>query len=276
MLEQEDFTITTITASGDAAPHGSLDQDVIGQVCKFLATSDIKNCRLVSSSWNYECTPVLKARTRTRLDLSPGYDENGHYFEFGLCDWDILDVVKKMKFCPVNVYLGVPSAHHYVLPDVDFAIFPSINNLKSIIVQFPARHEFPWQMKLSTNVIMSSSTTLEELEFDWMEDERSQDFPSLRGIVFPKLMNLMVKSNFNSFRDNPVQRIGQAIVASFPNLKYLEINCDYLEDGLLPNFPRSLTGLQVIGYFDTAKLECLLKIPATLKKFVLGNCDTYL
>lgn len=28
-FQQEDFTITTITASGDAAPHGSLDQDVI-------------------------------------------------------------------------------------------------------------------------------------------------------------------------------------------------------------------------------------------------------
>lgn len=146
-----------------------------------------------------------------------------------------------MKFKPANIYLGIPSLHRCPISPKDYAEFPPITNLKSIIVQYPAQPASLWQRDLSANIISSSSRTLEDLEFDWMGGEKLLDFPALGGTVFPKLAKLKVTRYFDP--DNgAVQRIGHAIVASFPNLEYLVINCDYLAifsvAGQLPNFPR--------------------------------------
>ncbi|OXA49496.1 uncharacterized protein LOC110854691 [Folsomia candida] len=270
VLEAGEPTIS----SREDAPHEEpfLNPDVIGHICKFLGTSDIKNCRLVSSPWNYGATPILKVRSRITLEFSPGYDDDGHPFGADLGGWDISDVVKKLEFYPGNVRLAIPSTE-YNLPPPDFAMFPFDNNFKSICVQYPLGDQFHWQRELFTKFILSSSTTLEQLKSEWLEDEVSLDFPLLGGTVFPKLTKLGVGRYFDS--DGAVKRIGRAIAVSFPNLKYLKANCDYLvamsEDGLLPNLSRSLTCLKLGGDLNTNGLECLLKIPASLKKFVLGN-----
>ncbi|XP_035712222.1 uncharacterized protein LOC118437375 [Folsomia candida] len=271
MLEQGHFTTVTEDVTG---PNGSLDYDVIGHVCKFLATSDIKKCRLVSSSWNYQCTPVLRARTRIRIDLSPGYDDDCERLE----SWDLSYFTDRINLSPVNIDLFIPSSHSYNLTPLDFSAILLFKNLKSFIVHYPAKLEFLWMKELSTNIVSSSSTTLEELEFEWLEDEASLDFGSLGGIVFTKLVKLRVDSNF--FTNGPVQPIGQVLFAAFPNVKDLAMNCFYLaqisKEGLLPNFTRSLSSLSVVGEFDATRLECLLKIPTSLKKLEIGPAESSL
>ncbi|OXA49779.1 uncharacterized protein LOC110854623 [Folsomia candida] len=257
-----------ISSQEEEAPF--LNPDVIGHICKFLATSDIENCRLVSSSWNHGATPVLKSRTRTTLEFSPGYDEHGNIFGADLGGWDISDVIKKLEFRPVNIRLAIPSTE-YNLPPPDFTMFPFDNNFKSIIVEHPLGDQFHWQRELFTKFIMSSSTTLDELQSDWLEDEVPLDFPPLGDTVFPKLTKLEVDRYFRG--DGAVQLIGRAVTTSFPKLKYLSIKCDYLvaisETGL--NSLRSLNSLKLIGDLDTNGVEYLLKIPASLKKLVFGG-----
>lgn len=134
-------------------------------------------------------------------------------------------MIKKLEFRPVNIRLAIPSTE-YNLPPPDFTMFPFDNNFKSIIVEHPLGDQFHWQRELFTKFIMSSSTTLDELQSDWLEDEVPLDFPPLGDTVFPKLTKLEVDRYFRG--DGAVQLIGRAVTTSFPKLKYLSIKCDYL------------------------------------------------
>lgn len=85
------------------------------------------------------------------------------------------------------------------------------------------------QKELCTKLILSAVKSLEELKLDGTEEEDwgeeiSQDFPSLGGTVFPKLVKLDV--NHRLHPDVAITRFGQAVTTSSPNLKYLSTMCD--------------------------------------------------
>lgn len=200
---------------------------------------DIKTCRLVSSVWNYGSTLALKARTNIRFQLSPKNCKNSVPLSQNSGGWDILNVIEKLKFCPVNVCLLVPFNSDDTLAPPDFSLFPETNNFKSICVELPHGNQYRWQAELVAQLIQSSSTTLKELEFDWAENVDFLDFPSFGDTIFPKLVKLTVE---NKFDEGAVERVFQAITTSFPNLQYLVTECKYfveiVEEGLLPNLPQ--------------------------------------
>ncbi|XP_035701357.1 uncharacterized protein LOC118433492 [Folsomia candida] len=249
-----------------------LNHDIIEHLCKYLGTMDIKTCRLVSSVWNYGSTLALKARTNIRFQLSPKNCKNSVPLSQNSGGWDILNVIEKLKFCPVNVCLLVPFNSDDTLAPPDFSLFPETNNFKSICVELPHGNQYRWQAELVAQLIQSSSTTLKELEFDWAENVDFLDFPSFGDTIFPKLVKLTVE---NKFDEGAVERVFQAITTSFPNLQYLVTECKYfveiVEEGLLPNLPQSLNCLNLYGNITPDRMESLLKIPAGLKKFTFGG-----
>lgn len=75
-----------------------------------------------------------------------------------------------------------------------------------------------WQTDLH-RIILDSCCTLEELKFEWVED---QHFPILGGTVFPKLKQLQFHRDDDTGYA-PLEAIGQAIAESFPCLEHLKI-----------------------------------------------------
>ncbi|OXA39366.1 hypothetical protein Fcan01_25847 [Folsomia candida] len=234
-----------MTARGkDSDYEMSLNHDIIGHLCSYLCTKDIKTCRLVSSYWNYGATPVLKTRTSIALLLSPGdYGNDDPFPEGALETWNILGVVEKLKFCPTQVTLLIPSNSDNRLAEFpDFSVFPQTNNLKSISVEFPAGDQFRWQHELATKFVQSASTNLQELEFVSVRGDLNMpvalDFPSFGGSLFPKLRKLRVDIDLG---EGPVPRIVEAITTSFPNLEHFVTECEQfvgiLEAGLIFNWP---------------------------------------
>ncbi|OXA49859.1 hypothetical protein Fcan01_15378 [Folsomia candida] len=90
-------------------------KQIVGHLCSFLTSNDIKQCRLVSHVWNYGSTPKLKAKTRTRISLCRN-------------DTAIFDVIDKLKFSAVNVLLQVIAVPALNLPPIDLEIFPMMRN----------------------------------------------------------------------------------------------------------------------------------------------------
>ncbi|OXA38685.1 uncharacterized protein LOC118433203 [Folsomia candida] len=234
--------------------------DVIPNLCKFLGTKDIKQCRLVCKSWNYSATPTLKERTTIKIRLYPENDTNP------LKMWD--GVVQKMKFCEDNVHLEILNPLEYTLPPVDLKIFPPVGFLRSIFVQVYKAEQ--WQKGLCDEIVLNSAPTLKKLRFEWRHD--MDYFPFLRGRIFSELRKLILWDIWDR-RENDVlllERIGQMITEAMPKLEYLKINCAQLYEigkmGFLPNFPRSLNCLELTGQLDAKMLKYITKIPAPLRR----------
>lgn len=97
-------------------------------------------------------------------------------------------------------------------------------------------------MDLYYKIVLGSSNTLEELNYGWRYD---QDFPSLHGTIFLKLNKLVIN---HGPRQTPfptvlvLQRIGQALMESFPALQYLNVHGVHLYEiskmAALQNLPR--------------------------------------
>ncbi|XP_035716034.1 uncharacterized protein LOC118439111 [Folsomia candida] len=85
--------------------------DVIPHLCKFLGIGTIKKCRLVCRSWNYEATPVLKARTLIEIKLASGKHDQRRHKEWR---WDT-EIVEKLGF---NARLKI-SSYKPMLPPLD-------------------------------------------------------------------------------------------------------------------------------------------------------------
>ncbi|XP_035716618.1 uncharacterized protein LOC118439425 [Folsomia candida] len=260
-----------------AAPYSGrvLIPDVIRPLCQFLSVKDIKECRLVSKSWNYAATPVLEARTGTMIDLyRQHYPENYPRND---------NVEEKVNFRPAKICILIGPHLDDALPPMDRKIFSSLTNLKEIYVNFITQPHSPWQMDLCDKIILTSSPTLVHLRFIY---ERDLHFPSLGGTVFPKLKELATYHRClgEPTSDKAVEEIGHAITTgSFPGLEYLEIDASYLCEmsrmEMLQKFPKSLNSLRLYGDLTTTRIESLLKIPHPLKKlefymvFLLPNDD---
>ncbi|XP_035716043.1 uncharacterized protein LOC118439115 [Folsomia candida] len=221
------------TASHYSEP--TLIPDVIPHVCKFLGIRAIKKCQLVCRSWNYEATPVLKARTLTNIRLDSGNCDNRHRKEWRLDG----RMEEKLGF---NTYLKF-SSYKSTLAPTDLETFPSVRNVKSIVVHFYIWED--WQRDLCDKIILSSSPTLEELKYEWFFD---QEFVPCTGTVFPKLKKLVIDCRlFDSQcpRNPPLKMVGKAITESFPALEVLKIDCNNLYEisnvEMLQKFPLQIT-----------------------------------
>ncbi|XP_035711109.1 uncharacterized protein LOC110854659 isoform X2 [Folsomia candida] len=241
-----------------------LTSQVIPHLCKFLATKDIKRCRLVCKSWNYNATHTLKGRTTIKIRLYPENDRDTDPFKM----WD--GIVQKMQFCQVNVHLEILNQLEYTLPPVGLKIFPPVGFLKSIFVQVYKAEQ--WQKDLCDKIVLNSALTLEKLRFEWRHD--MDYFPFLRGTTFPELWELILWDIWDR-RENDgllLERIGQMITEAFPKLEYLKTNCNQLYEigkmGFLSNFPGSLKSLELTGQLDAKGLKYIAKIPSSLKKLV--------
>lgn len=195
---------------------------VIHHLSSFVATQDLRELRLVSKSWNYAVTPVLKARTKTILKL----------------DGNMADIKEQLEFSPINLYLLVEHPNQPFT--LDPATFPSIRNLKSIYFSYIAdRHGYLGVQEVCRKIVLASSGSLQELKFEW---DNESDVPSFESAVFPKLRNL--GTDYFSDDDDAIviKNLGHAITQSFPNLEHLAIGAENLhaiwELGLLPKFPR--------------------------------------
>lgn len=98
----------------------------------------------------------------------------------------------------------------------------------------------PWQNDLCEKIILASSTTLENLKFDWDHD---QDIPPISKTVFPKLTKLVIDYEYYYalLGNKSVERIGQAFTESLPGLIHLKMSCKDLDKiskmQPMPRFP---------------------------------------
>ncbi|OXA37921.1 hypothetical protein Fcan01_27367 [Folsomia candida] len=123
---------------------------------------------------------------------------------------------------------------------LDFTHVPLITNVKSIFIQSELEAELSTGSfkDFCENIILTSSATLENLEFLWDRDEPY--FPALRGTVFPKMKKFEVLYNLSQeIDDEAVEEVGHTIMECFPSLEYLY--CARLakiaRPGMLSRFP---------------------------------------
>lgn len=97
-----------------------------------------------------------------------------------------------------------------------------------------------WKKDLVLKIIQNSAATLQKLKFLW-DDELA--FRSLRGTVFPKLIELEAKYTEDEeyVNEEALENIGYAITESFPRLECLKMESRDLNEiakmGFLPKFP---------------------------------------
>lgn len=207
-------------------------------MCKFLRVKDVKRCRLVSKSWNDSFTPILKERTTVRIVLDP--PDHDEYEDLLSQKEKYSDVVAKMAFSPVNIALVISDSYQFFLPPRDPEIFLSVKNLKYVFVMFLVEDQMEWKKDLVLKIIQNSAATLQKLKFLW-DDELA--FRSLRGTVFPKLIELEAKYTEDEeyVNEEALENIGYAITESFPRLECLKMESRDLNEiakmGFLPKFP---------------------------------------
>lgn len=146
-----------------------------------------------------------------------------------------------------NTYLKF-SSYKSTLAPTDLETFPSVRNVKSIVVHFYIWED--WQRDLCDKIILSSSPTLEELKYEWFFD---QEFVPCTGTVFPKLKKLVIDCRlFDSQcpRNPPLKMVGKAITESFPALEVLKIDCNNLYEisnvEMLQKFPLQVSDVPVV------------------------------
>ncbi|XP_035715484.1 uncharacterized protein LOC118438820 isoform X2 [Folsomia candida] len=228
------------TASPNSGP--GLIPDIIPHLCKFLVIKDIKDCRLVCKSWNYEATPVLKERTLINIRL-----DAGTYGKTPPKEWELDErIAEKLSF---NTNIKI-SANKSLSPPKNLQDFPPIRNLKSILVQIKITEQ--WQKDFCNEIILGSAPTLEELQLHC-----DQNFPSFSATVFPRLKKLVINGGRTRAQLDPViERIGQAVTEAFPALQCFTINCEHLYEisklELLQHFPLYLFSRRRAGTYATA------------------------
>lgn len=143
----------------------------------------MKQCRLVSQSWNLGATPVLKERTRMKINLCA---ENE--------DKELDGIIGKLKFSPLHVSLEVEKSPDEKEskspgpPPPDLKLFSTVENVKSVLVDYDGRQE--WQKDLCYKIILTSAPTLEDLSLDCSNDFDVPSFP--RDTLFPKVRELAI------------------------------------------------------------------------------------
>ncbi|OXA49436.1 hypothetical protein Fcan01_15404 [Folsomia candida] len=253
-----------------------LNTDVISSICPWLPLPDVKNCRLVSRTWNVAAKPILQKKSIIRLN----------------CDFDKKEIARNAKFQREMASFGGP-LHHVEIRMGDYKIRPVKNDPEFSVDDFKKRKvylddvhffakclsmqklgirgylEWAFIFEFIENVLLSCSSNLVEVGMDMRIQKNlgKNDFPP--EFCDGKVFNTVKKLELSFFAVNKelgVVKVPQ-ILAAFPNIVDLRVSGNLLpvlfpEGSVSPRFLSKLWAKEDMSGF---KCTALLNLTQPLK-----------
>ncbi|OXA49435.1 hypothetical protein Fcan01_15407 [Folsomia candida] len=104
-----------------------LNEDVIPLICSWLPLPDVKNCRLVSRTWNVAAKPILRKKSVINLECSfdkgeiarnariqremASFGQPLHHVDIRICDLGKIDFKSKVYLDQVHLFTKYLSVH---------------------------------------------------------------------------------------------------------------------------------------------------------------------
>ncbi|OXA38396.1 hypothetical protein Fcan01_26886 [Folsomia candida] len=234
----------------------TLNTDVISSICSWLPVPDVKNCRLVSRTWNVAAKPILKQKSVINLECS---------FHKG-------ETARNAKFKREMASFGRPLNHVDISLD-EFAIVDFKSKLyldhvkfftKDLSVQklgISSQISSIWMSQFLEQILVNASPNLVQVElglyvYGHLMKGEDPFIEFCGGKIFATVKRLELPFSATNWSLGTV-RVPQ-ILAAFPNIEELRVSAE-----LLPVL--FLSKLWVTSGMTGSKCAALLNLTQPLK-----------
>ncbi|XP_035711394.1 uncharacterized protein LOC118436864 [Folsomia candida] len=257
----------------------SLNEDVTPFICSWLPLHDVKNCRLVSRSWNISAKPILKQKSVIKLE----------------CDFNTKEIARNAKFKREMTAFGRPLHHVDIdtwnIANLDLGSEPYLDNVhfftKYLSVQrlgISLGINSVWMPQFLEQVLLYSAHTLVELDLHIFEDSLKEG-DSRAGFCGGKIFNTVKKLTLTFatlfWRIVPPRVPGvhytsvPQILAAFPNIVELRVTGSLLPVLFVEGSPspRFLSKLCVTNGMSGSQCNALLNLTQPLKHLYIKSAS---